>query len=328
MPTIRLPPPLRVPPRIVRAAGNVPAAGVVPTSGTSPEAIPAGRIAFETHILIAHTAPTLDTAAFPSRFVTSLYEQSVTKASTVAGDVAIATAAPTQAESAAVRATLPTVLSISSDASSRWNNARWINIRGAFNATRPWTLSGLNLAIADALTNSIAWNETEARRRLSPLTIPEDGDFTQLVAALNASNACGGRRTYGNVIAAACTRWTALAATVTPQPTREGPVSVALPQCRTVTEDGFWLRPTPTFARTGPKFPANTPVELLERTEAVQGVYRLFRVAVANPNRSDPSPYLTGYAALRAADLARSTCAQSVPNGVLTNTYSRQSGGA
>lgn len=327
MPTTRLPPPNTVP-RIVRAAGNVPDPGVVPTSGTSPDAIPAGRVAFETHILIAHTAPTVDTAAFPSRFVTSLYEQSITKASTVAGDVTIATAAPTQAESAAVRATLPTVLSISSDASSRWNSARWINIRGAFNATRPWSLSGLNLAIADALTNSIAWNETEARRRLSPLTIPEDGDLTQLVAALNAPNACGGRRAYGNVFAAACTRWTALAATVTPQPTREGPVSVALPQCRTVTEDGFWLRPTPTFARTGPKFPANTPVDLLERTEAVQGVYRLFRVAVANPNRSDPSTYLIGYAALRAADLARSACAQSVPNGVLTNTYSRQSGGA
>lgn len=327
MPTLRFAPPLTIS-RIVRAAGNVPAPGVVPTSGTSPDAIPAGRIAFETHVLLAHANPTINTAAFPALLASTLYEQSTTRASAVASDIAISTAPLSSSERDAMRAAMPSWVNIGgSSAINGWMSARWVNVRGSVTIARAWTLTELNRAIAVALADSIAWNKSAVQQVLNS-TIPNDGDIGAFYNAFTAARACEGRRAYTDAIPAACTRWTTVAATVAPQPPREGPVSVTLPQCRTVTEDGFWLRPTATFAHTGPKFPANTPIELLERTEAVQGVYRLFRVAVANPDRNAPSPYLTGYAALRAADLARSTCAQSVPNGVLTNTYSRQSGGA
>jgi hypothetical protein len=99
----------------------------------------------------------------------------------------------------------------------------------------------------------------------------------------------------------------------------------AIQQCRTVTTDGFWLRPTPTFAHVGHHYPPRTEVIVLNRQPFQSGIYTLFRIRVVNPVAGEPAE---GFAAMRLADLATSSCQWAGadnhiagPNAVLLKTY-------
>lgn len=65
----------------------------------------------------------------------------------------------------------------------------------------------------------------------------------------------------------------------------------------------FWLRPTPTFRRTGPVYPPGTIVMLLGRAERKSGSFGLYMigVSVAPDGSRDQN---VGWAALSAADIA------------------------
>lgn len=108
-------------------------------------------------------------------------------------------------------------------------------------------------------------------------------------------------------------------APIGPRPTN------AIQQCRTVTTDGFWLRPTPTFGHVGYHYPPRTEIIVLERQPFQSGIFTLFRVRVVTPAAGEPAE---GFAALRLADLATSSCQWAGadnhiagPNAVLLKTY-------
>lgn len=103
------------------------------------------------------------------------------------------------------------------------------------------------------------------------------------------------------------------------------------------TADGFWLRPTPTFAHVGPHFPAGTFVVVEGVTQYKQGIYRLYAVRVVarygtGARREPISPEPTGFAAFRLADLMnRSSAAPGSrnpfgPSSALLLTYGKETG--
>lgn len=99
----------------------------------------------------------------------------------------------------------------------------------------------------------------------------------------------------------------------------------AIQQCRTVTTDGFWLRPTPTFDHVGHHYPPRTEIIVLNRQPFQRGIYTLFGVRVVTPVAGEPAE---GFAALRLADLALSSCQWAGadnhiagPNAMLLKTY-------
>lgn len=74
------------------------------------------------------------------------------------------------------------------------------------------------------------------------------------------------------------------------------------------TADRFWLRPTPTFERVGPIFPAGTRVTIMTQADPGRrrGRFRLYQVGVQAymPERPDFLDYMVGWAAFDDADIA------------------------
>ena len=314
---------------IVRSAGAVPAPGTVPSRGAPSAIIPAGRIAFESHFLVAGFVPTIDRGGFPARFASELATVSMRKASSSAADVGIAAVA--SGDSAEIRS-ITTARATDSfgiiGAPFRDNApATWVTVTGFANVAQEVQLQALNRALAWSFANSVS-NPPGGTSALASL----------IITAFNVNGACEGTRRYGETIVAACTRWTRVAAsqpaTAQPASATPGATPGATPAASTQPQgtltpiaqsasdpalcsfpavSRFWLRPTPTFARVGPELPAGTRVDLMEATSQTQGTLRLYDVRVAaTQNVAAARPFVgqRGWAAMSAADVA--SCASVI----------------
>lgn len=323
MPSIRQA--VAVPPArtiVVRSAGAVPPPGSVPTSGAANTSGPAGRIAFESHVLIVGADPTIAMGSFPQRLSETLREADTLGPSTQASpaDIGIGVASASVAEQSAV-----------GNPSTGWGfttpPARWVTIAGSFNAASSWSLDRLNKAIARALANSTTFPGATGPRIPARDQNSNGTAGSPLLEAFNRPGACTGARDYTKVYAAACTRWAPLAQNAL-NPGASTPASTTQPQgtltqiaqspsepalCSFVTRAHFWLRPTATFAQSGPDLPAGTRVDLMDVTSQTQGNLRLYDVRVAATQTvAAARPYTgqRGWAAMSAADV--SSCASVI----------------
>jgi hypothetical protein len=325
MPSIRTT--VAVPPArtlVVRSAGAVPARGTVPSTGVPSAIVPVGRVAFESHILVAGFVPTIDRGGFPARFASELNTVSMQKASSSAADVGIAAVASTDSSEIRSITTARATDSFGVLGAPFRDNvpATWVTVSGFANVSQEIQLQALNRAIAWSLANSVS-NPPEGTSGLA----------SRIITAFNVNGACEGTRRYAETIVAACTRWTRVAAAQPaavqpPAPTPGAATQPPAPQgtltpiaqsasepalCSFVTASRFWLRPSPTFERVGPEIPAGTRVDLMDATSQTQGTLRLYDVRVAATQTvAAARAYVgrRGWAAMSAADVA--SCASVI----------------
>jgi hypothetical protein len=314
MPSIRQA--VAVPPArtiVVRSAGAVPAPGSVPTSGSPGASGTAGKIAFRTSVLVAGHAPTIARGSFPQRLAQTIAEL-IPNSGANSADIGIASAPDTDANDLA---------RIGQSFANR--SGTWITVDGAFTAYGAWQLANLNRAIARARATSNTF-PSASDSRLPPG--PRDAASTaRVLEAFNRPRACEGARDFTKVYAAACTRWAPIAQNAlpgstpasTPASTTQGTLtqiaqSASEPAlCSFVTRAHFWLRPTATFAQSGPDLPAGTRVDLMDVTSQTQGSLRLYDVRVAATQTvAAARPFIgqRGWAAMSATDV--SSCASVI----------------
>ncbi len=314
--TVAVPPARTI---VVRSAGAVPAPGSVPSTGAPSAILPAGRVAFESHFLVAGFVPTIDRGGFPARFASEVSTTSTRKVSASAADVGIAAVASTDSSEIRSITSARATDSFGILGVPFRDNApaTWVTVTGYVNVSQEVQLQTLNRAIAWSFASSVS-NPPGGTSALASL----------IITAFNVTNACEGARRYSETIAAACTRWTRVGAAVAPTSPATTPGTATQPQgtltqiaqsasepalCSFPAVARFWLRPSTTFDRTGPELPAGTRVDLMDVTSQTQGTLRLYDVRVAaTQNVAAARQYAgrRGWAAMSAADVA--SCASVI----------------
>jgi len=193
----------------------------------------------------------------------------------------------------------------------------WVTIEGQITAPYAWQLNGaagFNRAIARAFAQSSTFSSVD-----SAYPAPPDGG--PLDNAFRRDGACAGTRDFNAVFAAACTRVEPAAAApsptaapaprqggpvMTPIPAPSGPASGSGPTCPIRVQSPMWLRPTATFDRTGPQFPAGTAVTVTGPKVQERGTLALYPVTVGTQR---------GFAALSAEDFLGCTAFPGPPRG-------------
>lgn len=168
----------------------------------------------------------------------------------------------------------------------------WATISGGVVQSRtPMDQARLRQAFARAFWQASTWEAAPG------VTVPSDGGPLQ--NALNRPDACTGGNDQNAFVTRACLRWiyqreeslaivtgaqpqSQAPGTTTPTPATS-PVSspqTAAPLCTVTSREQFWLRPTATFDRVGPNFPAGTRVEILSRAQGNRGALSLYQARV------------------------------------------------
>lgn len=240
----------------------------------------------------------------------------------------------------------PGVLSV-----DRERPGAWVTITGTITCPAGMSLAQVNQAVARALGQSMTWTSmaTNAGQTVparAPFIPPPDG--AQLFALLQGSGLsgggpCGGGYKDDQVWARGCIRLVANTTASpqlpalqpignTPAPARPAapapaptPAAPAAPapagSCVVAPRDYFYLRPTPTFAATGTRYAAGTPILLLAQTTMTQrgasgAELKLYRVRI----NSGTGAGQEGFAALSAADLQPASVG-SCPTGTAIAQY-------
>ena len=301
--------------RMCRSYGEYTAAGDVwSPSGSLTEGVPAptyqpGMWQFRSNILVLGADPTIDAAAFPTRLTSTVQEIMGGQGNNVMSQTRIVKGAQQNISVPRIQgaaSNIPGAGLVPNRDVPGW----WVQIDGQFNASAVWTLDNLNRAIARALssvTRFVGFKDAEYTPR-----IPADG--AQLHAQFREGNACSGGFTPTRVFARACTRVVAVnvpsSQATPPAPPTTAPPAPPTPQgannaapqgwagtnptCSVRVKSQFWLRPTRTFERQGPNFPANTAITVHGDTGMRQGSLGLYAISVGTQY---------GYAALSARDL-------------------------
>ncbi len=309
-------------------AGAILPAGDALSSGNPSPTANAGSWDFRTSIQVLGADPQIDAGSFASTLARTMTEvagngMSVSSASIVKG------AQQPQSITGTVAHALRTATHTTNDPPS-W----WITINGRLDTTGGWRLADLNRAIARAFMQVTRFDGFIDPRYSD--RVPTDGG--PLLNALSAANACTGGRDYTKVFSAACTRYQG-AATVGPNTlpalidqgtaqtsmqgsTQRPPTSSTAPNpastCAIRSQAQFWLRPSATFARTGPTYPAGTAVQITGPRISTQGSLGLYPVRVNSGGVTRD-----GYAAFNASEMASCSLyagggTSSPQNGVVT----------
>lgn len=278
--------------------GGVRPSGDVPTTGAPAVSFPAGNWAFHTNIQVVGADPTIDPSGFGAAFAVAAEEL----AGVNVQSVSIRKGPQTNQAVPRVEGLLQHLPGAS--LASRDIPSWWIEIDGQINSRNGFETDKLNQAISRALASSTRWTGYAHEDWRSK--IPRDGG--QLWGRFRASNACTGGATYTDVMARACTRIGAPGSVPSAPPSATPPASqssapqtapsATRPDCAVRVASPFWLRPTQTFERTGPQYPAGTAVTITGDAITTQGSLALFPVSVAGR---------MGYAALSERDMVGCT---------------------
>lgn len=310
-------------------AGAILPAGDALSSGNPSQTANAGSWDFRTSIQVLGADPQIDAGSFASTLARTMNEvaggngMSVTAASIVKG------AQQPQSITSTVAHALRTATGSTNDPPS-W----WITINGRLDTTGGWRLADLNRAIARAFMQVTRFGGFVDPRYSD--RVPTDGG--PLLNALSAANACTGGRDYTKVFSAACTRYqgaATLGPNVIPPPIDQGSAQTSMPgstsrpptsstapnpaaTCAIRSQSQFWLRPSATFAHTGPNFPAGTAVQITGPRISTRGSLGLYPVRVNSGGVTRD-----GYAAFNASEMASCSLyagggTSSPQNGVVT----------
>lgn len=305
-------------------------------SGAPPAGPVTGSIVVQLTVLFRGAKPTTNVATFNARLGDAL--RALVPGATVARPFSVAIGAPqaisppSVAGSAAVAA-LATVAGAAGAAvqsvAGIYNFLRsrnmapgwWATISGGVVQSRtPMDQAQLRRAFARAFWQSTTWEAAPG------ITVPSDG--SQMQRALDRSDACTGGEDRNAFVSRACLRWQwqrdeSLAIINAQQPQSQAPgttaqtpatAPVAAPQvapalCTVTSQAQFWLRPTATFDRVGPNFPAGTRVEILSRAQGNQGSLSLYQARVNGQ---------VGYVAMNDREVASCAAAFARTQGAVT----------
>jgi hypothetical protein len=276
-------------------------------SGAPPAGPVTGSIAVKLTVLFRGAKPTTNSATFNARLGDAL--RALVPGATVARPFSVAIGAPQaisppSVSGAAAVAALTTLAGAAGAATQavrgiydflRSRNMMpgwWATISGGVVQSRtPMDQAQLRRAFARAFWQSTTWEAAPG------VAVPPDGGPMQ--NALDRANACTGGEDRNAFVSRACLRWQwqrdeSLAIINAQQPQSQAPgttaqtpatAPVAAPQaaaplCTVTSQAQFWLRPTATFDRVGPNFPAGTRVEILSRAQGNQGSLSLYQARV------------------------------------------------
>lgn len=289
-----------------RVTGFAAAEGSLDSGAPAPGPI-TGSYAMKLTVLFRGAKPTTNSATFNARLGDAL--RALVPGATVARPFSVAIGAPQaisppSVSGAAAVAALTTIAGAAGAAVQTVRSAYdflrsrnmmpgwWATISGGVVQSRtPMDQAQLRRAFARAFWLSTTWEAAPG------VAVPPDGGPMQ--NALDRANACTGGEDRNAFVSRACLRWQwqrdeSLAIINAQQPQSQAPgttaqtpatAPVAAPQaaaplCTVTSQAQFWLRPTATFDRVGPNFPAGTRVEILSRAQGNQGSLSLYQARV------------------------------------------------
>jgi hypothetical protein len=279
-------------PRSIRSAAGYAPSGSL-TAGIPGATIPAGAFRFRSSIRVVGYRPSPNQTTMGAALQAALRQLAPTAATTTFA-VSVGNADQVTLTSAVT-------------ASPRTVDSWWLTLTGTLAVTAPTRLAAVNQAIARAVYQAGNFASTvSSNGRAVQITVPTGSAMerpsatsqrNRLWELFQSSNGCAGAGYIDAAIRQACTRWepmTAVDAFATAQGAANA-AQAAITTCTFRSIQAFFLRPTATFAQTGPRFNAGTEVTITGPQHSVQGSLTLFPVRVGTQ---------TGFAAFNAQEVA------------------------